>query len=89
MASSRDALDSTGWGSRSKAERSLADLCSEAFLLIFHIRGGNPYSPRLRSAFERLPQPVLSRASRDEAIGSTQSLTANSSSRSSGNSAGK
>jgi len=41
MASSRDALDSTGWGSRSKAERSLADLCSEAFLLIFHIRGGN------------------------------------------------
>ena len=38
----RDDFDSTDWGSgASSGSRAVVDLCSEAFLLIFHIHAGN------------------------------------------------
>jgi type VI secretion system protein ImpK len=40
MPGSRNEMDATDYGRNAKAARSLADLCSEAFLLTFHIRSG-------------------------------------------------
>ena len=42
MPSSRDDFDSTDFGAGSAgSKKTLVDLCRDAFLLIFHIRGGN------------------------------------------------
>ncbi len=41
MPSSRDDFDSTDFGAGSTGSKTLVDLCRDAFLLIFHIRGGN------------------------------------------------
>ncbi len=37
----REDMDSTGWESAAARGRSLLDLCTDAFFLIFYIRGGN------------------------------------------------
>jgi len=66
MVSSRNDVDSTDFGRGSTRARSLADLCSEAFLLTFHVRSGaDPGHPDdVRNGFKRFVQDLESRAGR-------------------------
>ena len=67
MPSARDDFESTDYGSAdSEHRRSLADLCHEAFLLIFHILGGNdPGHPdQLRKEIQLLLEDLERQAGR-------------------------
>ncbi len=66
MPAPRNSQDTMGWESTAERPRSLADMCTDAFLLIFHIRAGNDPGPpdKLREDIAALMQHLERQARR-------------------------